>query len=47
MEEMRMYDRLTAHGLAIMGTHSTYINKIRDAEFKDYDLSDYVDVFSY
>ena len=47
MEEMRMYDRLTSHGLCLMGSRSTYINKIKEVEYKEYDLSDYVDIFSY
>lgn len=47
MEEMRSYDRLTAHGLCLMGSKSTYVNRIKDVEMKDYDLEDYVEIFSF
>lgn len=41
MEEMRYYDRLTAHGMALMGANSTYVNTMKNLESKDYDVSDF------
>ena len=44
MEEMTMYDRLTAHGLALMGARSTYPTMFGDNDIynKDIDLDDFI-----
>lgn len=48
MEEMRMYDRLTAHGMALMAEQSITPYRIMAAGFGDDedDLSKFIDVFT-
>jgi len=44
MEEMRSYDRLAAHGLALMGAKSQYTSLIKTEE-TNYEEEDYIDVW--
>lgn len=47
MDDMRISDRFTAHGLALMGAASTYVNKVKTLQEDSYDLDDFVETFSY
>ena len=42
MEEMRSYDRLAAHGLALMGAKSQYADLMKGSD-ETYDFEDYVE----
>ena len=45
IEEMRYYDRLTAHGLALMGAQSPYLdmfNRITGIDTSSYDLENFL-----
>lgn len=48
MEEMRMYDRLTSHGLALMGAQSIQPYKIYygGETMQSFDLQDYIEEFN-
>ncbi len=44
MEEMRSYDRLAAHGLALMGAKSQYADLMKGSD-ETYDFEDYVETY--
>lgn len=44
MEEMRWYDRLAAHGLALMGAKSQYADLMKGSD-ETYDFEDYVETY--
>jgi len=47
MDDMRVSDRFTAHGLALMGAASPLMNRMKQQTEQSYDLSDYVEVFDW
>lgn len=45
MEQMRHFDRLTAHGMCLLGAKSTFLDDVKNMGKSSNDISDYLDLF--
>jgi len=45
MEQMRHFDRLTAHGMCLLGANSTYLDDIKKIGESSNNLEDYIDFY--
>lgn len=46
VEQMRHFDRLTAHGMCLLGAKSTYIDDIKNMNNYSNNLEDYMDFYN-